>query len=253
VDFGDYDNDGWLDVVIGNFYGEPCALYRNRRDGSFEETTWSSGIGRPTVPVLTWGTRFFDYDNDGWNDLLFVNGHVYPEVDAHHLDETYAERSLLFRNNGNGTYTDAGAAAGDVWLRRWAGRGAAIGDYDNDGRLDAAVAIINGPPVLLHNRGGGRAHWLTIKLVGTKSNRDAAGARVTAVVGGRSSIEEVHGGGSYLSHSDLRLHFGLGEQTRVESLEVAWPSGRRERIGALDGDQVVTIEEGSGVRSQRKR
>jgi len=253
VDFGDYDNDGWLDVAIGNFYGEPCALYRNRRDGSFDETTWPSGIGRPTVPVLTWGTRFFDYDNDGWKDLLFVNGHVYPEVDAHHLDETYAERPLLFHNTGGGTFTTAGATAGDVWERRWAARGAAIGDYNNDGRPDVAIAVVNGPPVLLQNRGGDGSHWLSLKLVGRKSNRDAIGARVTAIVGGRSIIDEVHGSGSYLSHSDLRIHFGLGRQRRVESLEVAWPSGRRQRIGPLDGDQIVTIEEGSGVVSARNR
>ena len=252
VDFADYDNDGWLDAAIGNFYGEPCALYRNRRDGSFDETTWSSGIGRPTVPVLTWGTRFFDYDNDGWKDLLFVNGHVYPEVDAHHLDETYAQRALLFRNAGHGTYTSAGSAAGEVWERRWAGRGAAAGDYNNDGRIDVAIAVINGPPVLLQNRGGDATHWLTLKLVGTRSNRDAVGARVTVSAGGRSSVEEVHGSGSYLSHSDVRLHFGLGAETRIDALEVAWPSGRRERIGALDADQFVTVEEGSGVVSKRK-
>jgi hypothetical protein len=253
VDFADYDNDGWLDVAIGNFYGEPCALYRNRRDGSFDETTWSSGIGPPTVPVLTWGTRFFDYDNDGWKDLLFVNGHVYPEVDLHHLDETYAERSLLFRNNGGGTYSNPGTAAGEVWERRWAGRGAATGDYDNDGRVDVAIAVVNGPPVLLQNRDHAGSHWLAVKLAGRKSNRDAVGARVTIAAGGRSSIGEVHGSGSYLSHSDLRLHFGLGPQTRVDTLDVAWPSGRRERVGPLDADQFVTIEEGSGVVSRRKR
>src|SRR5437867_1193047 len=179
VDFGDYDNDGSLDIAIGNFYGEPCALYRNRRDGLFDETTWSSSIGPPTVPTLTWGTRFFDYDNDGWKDLLFVNGHVYPEVDAHPLDETFAQRALLFRNNGDGTYANVGTGAGDVWGRRWAGRGAAIGDYDNDGDLDIAIAVNNGPPILLQNRGGDAAHWLSVKLVGSHSNRDAIGARLT--------------------------------------------------------------------------
>src|SRR6185295_823469 len=196
------------DAAIGNFYGEPSALYRNLRDGTFAETTWSSGIGPPSVPALTWGTRFFDYDNDGWKDLLFVNGHVYPEVDAHHLDETYAQRALLFHNNGNGTYANAGLAAGGVWEQRWAARGAAIGDYDNDGDLDIAIAVVNGPPVLLQNRGGDAAHWITIKLAGSQSNRDAIGARVRVTVNGRPQIEEVRSGGSYLSQSDLRLHFG---------------------------------------------
>ena len=246
VDFGDYDNDGFLDIAIGNFYGEPSAVYRNRRDGSFDETTWSSRVGRATVPVLTWGTRFLDYDNDGWKDLVFINGHVYPEVDAHHLDETYAERPLLFRNNGNGTFDAVGAAAGDVWERRWAGRGAAIGDYDNDGRLDIAVAAINSPPILLQSRGGD-GHWLSVKLVGTKSNRDGAGARVTVRAGGRSIVEDVHGAGSYLSSSDLRAHFGLGAQTRVDSIDVAWPSGARDHAAAVDADRFVTITEGAGI------
>jgi hypothetical protein len=252
VDFADYDNDGWLDVAIGNFSGEACSLYRNQHDGTFAETTWSSGIGPPTVPMLTWGTRFLDYDNDGWKDLLFVNGHVYPEVDAHHLDETYAQRALLFRNNGNGTFSNAGVSAGDVWGRRWAGRGAAVGDYDNDGDLDVAIAVVNGPPILLQNRGGNRGHWLSVKLIGTKSNRDAIGARATVRVGGRSLMEEVRGGGSYLSQSDLRLHFGLGQHTRVDTVDLSWPSGRKERVGPLDADMFVTIREGSGVVSKAR-
>src|SRR5204862_3118140 len=130
--------------------------------------------------------------------------------DAHRLDETYAERALLFRNNGRGTFTDPGTAAGEVWERRWAGRGAALGDYNNDGRVDIAFAVVNGPPVLLQNRGADGGHWLLVKLVGTRSNRDAVGARVTVSAGGRSAMEEVHGSGSYLSYSDVRLHFGVG-------------------------------------------
>jgi hypothetical protein len=253
VDFGDYDNDGSLDVAIGNFYGEPSALYRNERDGSFAETTWSSGIGPPTVPLLTWGTRFLDYDNDGWQDLLFVNGHVYPEVDAQHLDETYAQRPLLLRNSGHGTFTNAGVTAGDVWGRRIAGRGAAIGDYDNDGDLDIVIAVVNGAPMLLQNQGGNAAHWLSVKLVGSASNRDAIGARVVVQVNGRSLMEEVHGGGSYLSQSDLRLHFGLGRESRVEMVSVSWPGGRKELVGPLDANQFVTIKEGSGVIARRPR
>jgi hypothetical protein len=252
VDVADYDNDGWLDVAIGNFYGEPCSLYRNNHDGTFTEVTWSSGIGRPTVPLLTWGTRFLDYDNDGWKDLVFANGHVYPEVDSHKLDETYAERAVLFHNAGNGTFTDSAAAAGEVWTQRWAARGAAVGDYDNDGHLDIAVAIVNGAPVLLKNGGEDRNHWISIKLVGTKSNRDALGARVTVTAAVRSQTEEIRSGGSYLSQSDLRAHIGLGSVNSVDQMEIAWPSGGRERIGPLSADSFITIKENAGVVSTRK-
>jgi len=252
IDFADYDNDGWLDVAIGNFSGEPCSLYRNRRDGTFVETTWTSGIGPPTVPLLTWGTRFFDYDDDGWKDLIFVNGHVYPEVTSQHLDETYAQRLVLFRNRGDGTYSDVRGSAGDVWREQWAARGAAVGDYDNDGDVDVVVAVVNGPPILLQNRGGNAGHWLTLKLVGTKSNRDAIGARVTAHIARRSLTEEVRSGGSYLSQSDLRVHFGLGVDTRVDALDVAWPSGAKEHAGPIDADRFLTIKEGSGVISSTR-
>ncbi len=247
VDFADYDNDGWLDVAVGNFAGEPCSLYRNRGDGTFVETTWTSGIGPPTVPLLTWGTRFFDYDNDGWKDLIFANGHVYPEVTARGLDETYAERLLLFRNKGGGAFSLTGTAAGEMWNRTWPARGLAVGDYDNDGDLDIVVAVVNGPPLLLRNDGGNSSHWLSLKLVGTRSNRDAIGARVTARVGGRSIVEEVRSGGSYLSQSDLRVHFGLGANTSIDALDIVWPSGTREGLGSVSGDRFLTVREGSGI------
>jgi hypothetical protein len=252
VDFADYDNDGWLDAAIGNFFGEPSSLYRNRRDGTFDETTWSSGIGPPTVPTLTWGTRFFDYDNDGWKDLVFVNGHVYPEVDAHHLDETYAQRALLLRNMANGRFTRIGSAAGQVWDERWAGRGAAVADYDNDGDLDLAIAVVNAPPILLQNRVGS-GNWLSLTLVGTKSPRDAVGARVTVTVGDRRLMEDVRGGGSYLAHSDSRVHAGLGSATRVDAVDVRWPGGATDHVGPLEANQFLIIKEGEGVISRKKR
>jgi hypothetical protein len=252
VDFADYDNDGWLDVAIGNFFGEPCSLYRNQHDGTFSETTWSSGVGPPTIPVLTWGTQFLDYDNDGWKDLVFVNGHVYPEVDAHHLDETYAQRAFLFRNNADGTFSSKGVGAGAVWNERWAARGAAVADYDNDGDLDIAIANVNARPVLLQNRGEHAGHWLQIDLVGRKSNRDAVGARVTLRLGDRTLTEEVRGGGSYLSQSDRRVHFGIGQATLVDTIDIKWPSGSKERIGPLESGSRVTVEEGAGVTSRSR-
>ena len=250
VDFGDYDNDGWLDITIGNFFGEPCSLYRNQHDGTFVETTWSSRIGSPTIPALTWGSRFFDYDNDGWKDLVFVNGHVYPEVDARRLDETYAQRAFLFRNAGDGTFTSAGGRAGPVWNERWAGRGAATGDVDNDGDLDLAVAIINGAPLLLRNNGENVGGWVNVSLIGMTSNRNAIGARLTARAGGRTITADVTGGGSYLSHSDRRIHIGLGNATRIDSLEVTWPGGTRERLGPLKAGSFNTIKQGSGAVSR---
>jgi len=251
VDFGDYDNDGWLDVAIGNFFGEPSSLYRNRHDGTFDETTWSAGVGPPTVPALTWGTRFFDYDNDGWKDLVFVNGHVYPEVDAHHLDETYAQRPLLLRNAANGRFVNVGDAAGAPWTERWAGRGAAVADYDNDGDLDVAVAVVNAPPVLLQNRGVPSQHWLMVTLVGTKSPRDAVGARLTVHAGDRRLMEEVRGGGSYLSHSDSRLHIGLGSAMRIDGIDVRWPTGNTDHLGPFAVDTFLTIKEGGSTISRR--
>ena len=199
---------------------------------------------------MTWGSSFFDYDNDGWKDLVFVNGQVYPEVDARQLDETYAQRAFLFRNARNGTFTSMGAGAGTVWNDRWAGRGAATGDYDNDGDLDIAIAVVNGVPILLRNNGEHAGHWVTVSLLGTTSNRDAVGARLMARMGQRTITEEVSGGGSYLSHSDRRIHLGLGDATRIDTLEVVWPGGSRERVGPIEADSFVAIREGSGAVSR---
>ncbi len=243
IDFGDYDNDGWLDLVITNFSGEPHALYLNQRDGTFLETTWSAAIGEPTQPFLGWGAGFVDFDNDGWRDLFFVNGHVYPEVDAHHLDETYAQRSLVLRNRGDGRFDDVSLAAGDDLARPWAGRGAAFGDYDDDGRVDVLVANVNDRPVLLRNESPRGNHWLTVALVGGRSNRDGLGARVVADLGTRRLLAEVHGGGSYLSQSDRRAHFGLGSSAVVPRLEVRWPSGVVDRLTDVAADRTIVVRE----------
>jgi hypothetical protein len=243
VDFGDYDNDGWLDVVITNFAGEPNSLYLNQRNGTFLETTWASGIGEPTAPFLGWGTGFVDLDNDGWRDLFFVNGHVYPEVDRQHLDETYAQRSLVFRNRGDGRFDDVSRAAGADLAAPWVGRGAAFGDYDNDGRTDVVVANVNERPVLLHNESPGHNHWLGVKLIGRQSNRDGLGARITADLGPLKLVHEVHGGGSYLSQSALPAHFGLGAHDHVRRLEVRWPSGVVDQLDDVAADRTLTLQE----------
>lgn len=246
IDIGDYDNDGRLDLVITNFFGEPNALYRNQGSGQFAETTWPAGIGNATMRFLGWGTRFVDFDGDSWRDLLFVNGHVYPEVDQTGAEEHYAQRALVFRNGGDGRFTDASSRAGDALKTAWAGRGAAFGDYDNDGAVDVLISTINGPPVLLKNESRGN-HWLSIRLRGVKSNRDGFGARVVVDAGGRRLTGEAHGGGSYLSESDHRLHFGLGGDTTARTVEVRWPSGARQRFKDVPGDRALVIDEVAGI------
>jgi hypothetical protein len=250
TDFGDYDNDGWLDLVITNFYDEPHSLYLNQHDGTFEETTWPSGLGEATLRYLGWGTGFADLDNDGWKDLFFVNGHVYPEVDRHGLDETYAERNLVLRNQGDGRFTSLGPAAGAALERARVGRGAAFGDYDGDGRLDIVVTNVNDGATLLRNQSPAGHGWLAVELLGRQSNRDGIGARVTAQVGSRRLMQEIHGGASYLSQSDLRAHFGLGAVETVTELEVRWPSGTVDRMRDVRGRQVLTVEEGKGIVSK---
>jgi hypothetical protein len=251
TDFGDYNNDGWLDLVVTNFYGEPHSLYLNQGNGTFLETTWPSGIGEVTVPYLGWGTGFVDLDNDGWKDLFFVHGHVYPEVDVHHLDERYAQRNLVFRNRGDGTFGDVTAAAGAAMAQKRVGRGAAFGDYDNDGRVDVVITNVNDGVVLLHNESPPDNNWLTLKLVGHRSNRDGIGARITAQLGSTKLVHEIHGGGSYLSQSDLRAHFGLGKAEVVPSLEIRWPSGTIDRVDRVRANQFVVVEEGRGVVGRR--
>jgi hypothetical protein len=246
VDAGDYDGDGRLDVVITNFQGEPNALYRNTGRGLFTEETWPSGVGEPTFAYLGWGTGFVDFDNDGRLDLFFANGHVYPEVDQRRLDERYAQRALVFRNLGGGRFADVTAGAGpDVNAPR-AARGAAFGDYDEDGRVDALVSTVNDRPLLLRNETPSAGHWLSVRLRGRRSNRDGVGARIAVEAGGARQVREVHTGGSYLSQGDLRAHFGLGAATAA-AIEVRWPSGTVDRLANVPADRSIVIEEGVGL------
>src|SRR5262245_9744879 len=247
VDLGDYDNDGRLDAVITNFQGQPHALYRNLGRGQFQETTWPSGIGAATLAYLGWGTRFADLDNDGWSDLVFVNGHVYPEVDRYGLEETFEQRTQVFRNQRDGRFADLTAAAGAPLAVRRAGRGAAFGDYDDDGRVDVLVTGLNERPTLLHNETAPSGHWLSVTLRGRRSNRDGIGARLTLQAGGQQQVREVHTDGSYLSQSDRRAHFGLGPALSADSLEVRWPSGVVDRLSNVGADRRLWIEEGRGL------
>lgn len=241
----DYDRDGHLDIFKTNFSDDTSTLYRNNGDATFTDVTFAAGMGLNTH-YLGWGTLFFDFDNDTWPDLLLVNGHVYPEVDIHKLGSAYQQPRVLYRNNGNETFTDISASAGPGITRATSGRGLAVGDLWNDGRLSAVITNMYDRPSLLVNQVRYPHHWVAIKTVGTRSNRDGIGARLTLKVGSRRLVDEVRSGSSYISQSDMRVHFGLGRATKIDYLEVQWPSGLRERFSEVPIDTIVTVEEGSG-------
>jgi hypothetical protein len=206
--------------------------------------TGQAGIFLPTLNVLSFGGGFLDYDNDGWLDLFIANGHVYPEVESFPVREHYRQLNSLFHNAGNGKFIETTEAAGIAALPRRVGRGVAFADFDNDGFTDIVVANNDDPPTLLHNSGNSN-HFLNVKLVGTKSNRDGMGARIRVVAGGISQIREIAGGGSYLSQSDLRANFGLGRNVQAKTLEVKWPSGQIDTFSNVKADQFYLVSEGN--------
>ena len=241
----DYDGDGWPDLVKTNFIDDLPNLYRNNRDGTFAESTVQAGLGK-SLRFLGWGAAFVDYDSDGWPDIFMVNGHVYPGMKS----GEYRQRRILYRNGGAGRFADVSAEAGPGVMEKSSARGLAVGDYDNDGRPDLLVSNMNERLSLLHNTHAG-GHAITLRLVGQKTNRSAIGAVVRVKVGNRVRSQEVRSGSTFLSQSDLRLHFGLAGQQQVESVEIAWPGGAVEKLGPLAADQIVTLTEGRGVTSRR--
>jgi hypothetical protein len=243
---GDYNRDGWLDLVKTNFDDDTTSLYRNLGDGGFDDATVSGGLGVNTR-YLGWGTGFVDFDLDSWPDIFIVNGHVYPEADRVGGRYSYDQQKLLYRNLGNGRFEDVSARAGSGVTAKKPSRGAAFGDLFNSGRLDVVVNNMNDRPSLLHDCAPATGHSLVVQLIGTRSNRSAVGSRITVHLAGRRLIDEVRSGGSFCSHNDLRVHVGLGARTRVDRVEVAWPSGAHETIEGVDADQLVVIREGSGV------
>ncbi len=220
----DYDNDGWLDIFKTNFSDEGVDLFHNDGDANFTNVTGAAGLGKETH-LVCWGCGFFDPDNDGFLDLLYVAGHVYPELQRIHSDTTYKEPRVLNRNLGNGTFEEVSQLAGPAITTPSTGRGCAFGDFNNDGCVDVVINNQNASAALLKVTRQNQNHWINIKLVGTKSNRSAIGARIRCVAGSLSQIDEVRSGGSYISQNDLRKHFGLGERTSVDLLEIRWPSG----------------------------
>ena len=251
VDFADYNNDGLPDVVVTDLANQMYALYQNSGDGSFNYASLTSGLGQITRTHSGWGVRFFDYDNDGWKDLLIAQGHDLDTIQLTSPNLRYREPMLLARNTGQG-FVDVSTDSGTVFKEAWAARGMAIGDIDNDGRIDAVVTTNDGPAYILHNETSNQNHWLALRLVGHKSNRDGIGARVEVEAGGVRQIDEVRSGGSYLSQSDLRLHFGLGAAARVSRITIRWPSGAIDRLSGIPADRHVVIEEGSQSWRNRK-
>jgi hypothetical protein len=246
VDAGDYDGDGSLDLVVTNFAQDYTTVYHNLGQGIFTDRSFESGVGAASGPYLGWGVGFIDIDNDGMLDLFVANGHVYPDIEQTGTS-TYHQRNLLFRNQGQGRLTSVTASEGGGLALTRSSRGAAFGDYDNDGDIDALISNIDDRPTLLRNdTSGGR--WITIRMVGVKSNRDGIGAKVAVVAGGRRQISEVRAGGSYVSHNDMRLHFGLGDDVTVGEVEIRWPSGLVERVDGLEADRFYEAREGSGIR-----
>jgi hypothetical protein len=253
----DFNGDGKLDIFKTNFSDDTATLYRNNGNGTFDDVTYSAGLGLNTK-YLGWGAMFFDFDNDGWPDLLLVNGHVYPEVDSQHLGSTFQEPRILYHNNGNGTFTDISANGGPGITTVSSSRGLAIGDLWNDGRLSAVISNMNAPPSLLVNELRTANHWIAFHLVGAsmlatpetgakRSSRDAIGARITMKAGARLFVDEVRSGSSYDSNSDMRVHFGLGSATKLDSVQVRWPSGLAEQFENLAVDSIHTLKEGAGV------
>jgi hypothetical protein len=242
----DFNGDGRPDIFRTNFSDDTSTLYRNNGNGTFDDVTFAAGLGLHTQ-YLGWGTMFLDFDNDGWPDLLLVNGHVYPEVDKQHLGSNFQEPKILYHNSGNGTFTDISAEAGAGITAATSARGLAIGDLWNDGRLSAVISNMNAHPALLVNQVRIANHWIAFRTVGTKSNRDGIGARITVSAGGRLRVDEVRSGSSYSSSNDMRVHFGLGTTDKIDYVQVRWPSGLIEKFQGLKADSIHELKEGTGA------
>ena len=242
VDFGDYDNDGDFDLFVANFSYETNTLYRNE-GGFFKDVTAEAGLADPSQRFLGFGTNFLDYDNDGDLDLYVANGHVQDKIALFQSGVEYMQEHQLFRNDGGGGYAEASSISGEWFLHKQISRGAAFGDYDGDGDVDVLVTNCGGEARLVRNDGGNRENWLMVRTMGTHSNRDGIGTRVRVVAEGLEQVRQVRSGSSYLTASDPRLHFGLSHRTRIDLVEVRWPSGLVQRLEQVPVNQVLVIEE----------
>jgi predicted NUDIX family NTP pyrophosphohydrolase len=247
-------NNGLLDLLVTDFSDDYKALYLNQGGASFDDVGDEAGITEMAVPFVGWGDGFVDYDNDGWKDIMMINGHVYPEVDQHDWGTTFAERVLLFHNEHNGKFAYVPPVKGSGLATLTSGRGAAFGDLFNNGKIDVVINPIDGPPVLLKNVNPDHHHWVELKLVGgantatgKTSPRDAIGATVYLKANGMRQREDVISGGSYISSNDQRPHFGLGDATDAGTAEIHWPSGSVEQVKIPAVDRIFTITEGKGI------
>ena len=244
VAIGDYDHRGRWNIVVTNFSDEYNALYRHEKDFLFTDASYATRTGKVSLPFVGWGVKFFDYDNDGWLDLMVVNGHVYPQLEKAGLELTYRQRKLVYRNDRNGTFTEVAKDLGSALTAPAVSRGAAFGDLDNDGDIDVVINNLDGPLTVLRNDGGNANNFLMIDLVGRKSNRSAFGARVKVTAGDLVQVDERRSGGSYLSQNDVRLHFGLEKRQKVDRVEVRWPDGAIETLTGGEANRFITITEG---------
>jgi len=245
----DYDGDGFLDLAKTNFSDDTPDLYHNNGDGTFSDVTFAAGLGGHPE-VMGYGIGFLDFDNDGWKDLFMANGHVSPELDAYHTNVTYAETKLLYWNipapGGGRKFMEVSKSSGPGIRILSSSRGAALADYDNDGDIDIAINNMNAPANLLRNDGGNRHHWIEIRTIGVKSNRDGVGTRVEVRTGGHKQVDDVRSGGSWMSQNDMRLHFGLGDALKIDELTLRWPSGQVDILRGIPSDQIIIVKEGKG-------
>ena len=247
IDTADYDRDGWPDIAKTNFSDDSNNLYHNDHNGEFTDMAGAAGIGSLSIPYLGFGTKFLDFDNDGWPDLFIANGHVDPQVEGQSFGVGYAERPFLFHNLKNGKFEEIGQRAGSAFARLYVGRAALTADFWNRGRQDLLFSNLEGSPVLLRNEVPSPGHWLRIKTVGAKSNRDGFGAQVEIAAEGSTRSAEVRAESSFESSNDPRVHFGLGSATRVDTIVIRWPSGQVEKLGPEAADQELLVQEGRGV------
>jgi len=248
VAIGDYDHNGTMDIFVTTFSQDHFTLYHNTGNRLFFDVSSETGLASVTHPFLGWGTFFADLDNDGWLDLFTANGHVYPEAEsAKGVIEKYTQRPLVFRQSAPGVFTEVGLRSGLAGLPLYSSRGAAYADFDNDGDIDIAYSSLDASPTLLENITAASHHWVTVKTVGTRSNRDGIGARLKLTAGDLVQYASVRSGESYLSGNDPRVHFGLGQKNKIDELEIHWPSGQVERLRGVPPDRILTVEEGEGI------